>query len=137
MLSTSLHIITPIISGYTTQPWLHSRGRGEHEASCALQHNAHARTTANAGGGFPRQKLESVQVALRSIDTLLFSLSCSSSGGSAPAFSTRSRQVGESPAMLPSAHTACVHMHMGSGGEVGGVDQKENDHAQERGGVRR
>ena len=55
----------------------------------------------------PRQKLERVHVALRSIDTLDDSVSCPSSGISAWLCSTRSLQRGESPAMLPSAHTAC------------------------------
>mmetsp|Transcript_5934 Transcript_5934/g.17654 ORF Transcript_5934/g.17654 Transcript_5934/m.17654 type:complete len:204 (-) Transcript_5934:193-804(-) len=41
------------------------------------------------------------------MDILEFGLSCSRSGRSAAWFSTRSRHSGESPAMLPRAHTAC------------------------------
>mmetsp|Transcript_18048 Transcript_18048/g.46638 ORF Transcript_18048/g.46638 Transcript_18048/m.46638 type:complete len:268 (-) Transcript_18048:483-1286(-) len=64
-------------------------------------------TRSHRGCGLPRQRLESVHVALRSIDIFELGFSCSSSGSSAPWFSTRSRHSGESPAMLPSAHTAC------------------------------
>eukprot|EP00955_Chlamydomonas_euryale_P055338 356110-Chlamydomonas_euryale.AAC.5 len=64
------------------------------------------RTMLKSGGGFPRQKLDSVHVALRSIPILALSFNCSSSGGSELKPSTKSRQRGESPAMLPSAHTA-------------------------------
>ena len=64
-------------------------------------------TSCQLGCGLPRQRFESVHVALRSIDIFEFGLSCSSSGWSAPCVSTRSRHSGESPAMLPSAHTAC------------------------------
>ena len=63
-------------------------------------------TFSKAGCGFPRQKLDSVHVALRSIDTLLLSFSCSNKGASAPLSSTKSRHFGESPAMFPNAHTA-------------------------------
>mmetsp|Transcript_5160 Transcript_5160/g.11211 ORF Transcript_5160/g.11211 Transcript_5160/m.11211 type:complete len:420 (-) Transcript_5160:345-1604(-) len=64
-------------------------------------------TSCQMGCGLPRHKLESVQVALRSIDILEVGCSCSSSGLSAPWQRTRSRHSGESPAMLPRAHTAC------------------------------
>ena len=64
-------------------------------------------TCSKGGCGLPRQKLDSVQVAFRSMDSLLPSLSWSSRGCSAPAPSTWSLHFGESPAMLPSAHTAC------------------------------
>mmetsp|Transcript_48190 Transcript_48190/g.142460 ORF Transcript_48190/g.142460 Transcript_48190/m.142460 type:complete len:427 (+) Transcript_48190:654-1934(+) len=68
-------------------------------------------TSSHRGGGLPRHRLETVQVALRS--KLSFGrlpcpgLSCVTSGGSSWYESTKSRQRGESPAMLPSAHTAC------------------------------
>ncbi len=65
------------------------------------------RACSKGGCGLPRQKLDSVQVALRSIEILESSLSWLSSGTSALLSSTRSRHFGESPAMLPSAHTAC------------------------------
>lgn len=64
-------------------------------------------TSAKFGGGLPRQKLDRVHVAFRSMDSLDPSRSCSSKGWSAPHCSTMSRHLGESPAMLPSAHTAC------------------------------
>ena len=66
------------------------------------------RTSSKSGWGLPRQKFDSVQVALRSMDSLVLSLSCAKSGCSARCPSTRSRHCGESPAMLPSAQTACV-----------------------------
>jgi len=59
------------------------------------------------GPGLPRQKFESVQVALRNIDSFEDSRNWSSKGQSAPASKTRSRYPTESPAMFPSAHTAC------------------------------
>ena len=54
-----------------------------------------------------RQKLDSVNAAFRSMVSLELSCSCASSGRRAPLARTRSRQSGESPAMFPSAHTAC------------------------------
>ena len=66
------------------------------------------RTCTNGGGGLPRQKLDNVQVALRNIDILLPSLSCSSRGCRAFLDSTRSLHWCESPAMFPRAHTACA-----------------------------
>mmetsp|Transcript_11535 Transcript_11535/g.27666 ORF Transcript_11535/g.27666 Transcript_11535/m.27666 type:complete len:254 (-) Transcript_11535:129-890(-) len=65
-------------------------------------------TCSNGGCGFPRQKFDSVHVALRSIEMrVVFGSSCLSSGISALCESTRSRSFAESPAMLPRAHTAC------------------------------
>jgi hypothetical protein len=58
-----------------------STSSSEEEASCASTGSAGA-TMCHAGGGLPRHMLESVQVALRSIDILECGLSCSSSGGS-------------------------------------------------------
>ena len=56
----------------------------------------------------PRHKLESVQVALRSVEMrVVFGSSWRKSGVSTLWLSTSSRIVAESPAMLPSAHTAC------------------------------
>mmetsp|Transcript_11512 Transcript_11512/g.36585 ORF Transcript_11512/g.36585 Transcript_11512/m.36585 type:complete len:278 (+) Transcript_11512:1553-2386(+) len=74
--------------------------------SCASVGRAE-RTVRNSGWGLPRQKLERVQVALRSMESLEFSWSCWRSGPMAPSRRTRSRQLGESPAMFPSAQTAC------------------------------
>mmetsp|Transcript_45701 Transcript_45701/g.148557 ORF Transcript_45701/g.148557 Transcript_45701/m.148557 type:complete len:377 (-) Transcript_45701:232-1362(-) len=74
--------------------------------SCARMGSAPT-TCGHCGWGLPRHRLESVHVALRSIDILDEGCSCSSSGCSAPCVSTRSRHSGESPAMLPSAQTAC------------------------------
>jgi len=71
------------------------------------RHGSAGLTMWNGGCGLPRQKFDSVHVALRSIDTLDDSVSWPSSGMSACVCSTKSRQRGESPAMLPSAHTAC------------------------------
>ena len=66
-----------------------------------------SRTLAKSGTGLPRQKFESVQVALRMKPSLASGTSRRSSGASAPESSTRSRATVPSPAMLPSAHTAC------------------------------
>lgn len=55
----------------------------------------------------PRQKLERVQVAFLSMEILLFSFRMASRGWRAPCWRTKSRQVGESPAIFPSAQTAC------------------------------
>mmetsp|Transcript_2162 Transcript_2162/g.6387 ORF Transcript_2162/g.6387 Transcript_2162/m.6387 type:complete len:248 (+) Transcript_2162:1009-1752(+) len=74
--------------------------------SCASVGSA-GRTVMNSGCGLPRQKFDSVHVALRSIDSFEFSWSCWRSGCIAPSRNTKSRHVGESPAMLPSAQTAC------------------------------
>mmetsp|Transcript_21097 Transcript_21097/g.60192 ORF Transcript_21097/g.60192 Transcript_21097/m.60192 type:complete len:259 (-) Transcript_21097:507-1283(-) len=65
------------------------------------------RTISNAGCGLPLQKLDSVHVAFRSMLSLEFWCSCCSSGCMAPACNTKSRHGGESPAILPRAHTAC------------------------------
>mmetsp|Transcript_159 Transcript_159/g.264 ORF Transcript_159/g.264 Transcript_159/m.264 type:complete len:207 (-) Transcript_159:13-633(-) len=65
------------------------------------------RTMSKSGWGLPRQKLDRVQVAFLSMLNLLPWCNCWSSGCIAPACNTRSRQGGESPAMLPNAHTAC------------------------------
>ena len=63
---------------------------------------------ANCGRGFARHKFESAHVALRFIESgHTLSSSMVSSGASAPAASTLSRVAVVSPAMLPSAHTAC------------------------------
>ena len=72
--------------------------------SCASVGSA-GRTVMNSGCGLPRQKFDSVHVALRSIDSFEFSWSCWRSGCIAPSRNTKSRHVGESPAMLPSAQT--------------------------------
>eukprot|EP00900_Chrysochromulina_parva_P000521 jgi/Chrpa1/1046/Chrysochromulina_OHIO_Genome00008497-RA len=76
------------------------------EMSCASTGSAGA-TMCQAGCGLPRHRLESVQVPRRSIEILDWGFSCSSSGARAWCERTRSRVSGESPAMLPSAHTAC------------------------------
>ena len=62
----------------------------------------------NIGCGFPRQKLERVQVALRSNESRWLSLIQASSGWSAPWLNTKSRHFVESPAIFPSAQTACI-----------------------------
>lgn len=72
--------------------------------SCARVGRA-GRTCSKLGCGFPRQKFESVHVALRSIESLDRSVSCSRRGPMAPCWRTRSRHTGESPAMFPNAHT--------------------------------
>jgi len=64
-------------------------------------------TCSNGGWGLPRQKLERVQVAFLSIDSLAVSVSCASRGMRAPWLSTRSLHFGESPATFPRAQTAC------------------------------
>lgn len=64
-------------------------------------------TCSKGGWGFPRQKLESVQVAFRSMESFEFSFSCDSRGPRALWPRTKSRHLGESPAMFPKAHTAC------------------------------
>mmetsp|Transcript_5148 Transcript_5148/g.14164 ORF Transcript_5148/g.14164 Transcript_5148/m.14164 type:complete len:238 (-) Transcript_5148:218-931(-) len=74
--------------------------------SCASLGRA-GETNSHRGWGLPRQRLLSVHVAFLSMDILEFGLSCSRRGSSAPWLSTRSRHSGESPAMLPRAHTAC------------------------------
>ena len=83
--------------------------RCEARAACLGKPSSHEVLTCSKGGGgcFPRQKLDSVQVALRSMDSLVLSLSCSRRGARAPLSSTRSLHWAESPAMLPRAHTAC------------------------------
>mmetsp|Transcript_97724 Transcript_97724/g.304747 ORF Transcript_97724/g.304747 Transcript_97724/m.304747 type:complete len:285 (-) Transcript_97724:2-856(-) len=64
-------------------------------------------THSKGGGGLPRQKLESVQQALRIMETFSEVLSTVMTGCRPPLWSTRSRKLGESPAMLPRAQTAC------------------------------
>ncbi len=83
------------------------RGCGEHYAT---QMTLQVILTCSKGGGgcFPRQKLDSVQVALRSMESLVLSLSCSRRGARAPLSSTRSLHWAESPAMFPRAQTACI-----------------------------
>mmetsp|Transcript_15658 Transcript_15658/g.27075 ORF Transcript_15658/g.27075 Transcript_15658/m.27075 type:complete len:257 (+) Transcript_15658:2072-2842(+) len=66
-----------------------------------------ARVSWKDGAGLPRQKLDSVHVALRSMLIFEFSVSCSNKGVSALKLRTKSRHLGESPAMLPNAQTAC------------------------------
>ena len=75
------------------------------ETSCVSTGSAGA-TMCQAGCGLPRHRLESVQVPRRTIEILDWGFSCSSSGARAWCERTRSRHSGESPAMLPSAHTA-------------------------------
>mmetsp|Transcript_21094 Transcript_21094/g.42842 ORF Transcript_21094/g.42842 Transcript_21094/m.42842 type:complete len:229 (+) Transcript_21094:1541-2227(+) len=66
------------------------------------------RTCSNGGCGLPLQKFDSVHVALRSIEMrVVLGSSWRRSGISALCESTRSRSLALSPAMLPSAHTAC------------------------------
>jgi hypothetical protein len=66
------------------------------------------RTSSKSGWGLPRQKFDKVQVASRRMLTLDFFLfNWFSNGCIAPACKTRSRHGGESPAMVPSATTAC------------------------------
>mmetsp|Transcript_25248 Transcript_25248/g.71355 ORF Transcript_25248/g.71355 Transcript_25248/m.71355 type:complete len:235 (-) Transcript_25248:259-963(-) len=65
------------------------------------------RTISKSGAGLPRQKFERVQVALRFMVSLQSGVICWRRAGRAPHWRTRSRQELESPAMLPSAHTAC------------------------------
>lgn len=72
--------------------------------SCASVGSA-GRTCSKLGCGFPLQKLDSVHVALRSIDSFDLSVSCWRSGPMAPCWRTKSRHTGESPAMFPKAHT--------------------------------
>lgn len=64
-------------------------------------------TSSNSGWGLPRQKLDNVQVAFLSIESLELSLSWARRGCSALCSRTMSRHTGESPAMFPSAQTAC------------------------------
>lgn len=66
-------------------------------------------TCSNEGCGLPLQKLESVQVAFRNIDSLACSFNWDSKGTKAPWLRTRSRHLGESPATFPKAHTAYTH----------------------------
>jgi hypothetical protein len=64
-------------------------------------------TNAQFGCGFfPRQKLDNVQAALRTIEILVESSNIFNKGGSTPASKTKSRHCGLSPAMLPNAQTA-------------------------------
>lgn len=84
--------------------------------SCAKVGSA-GRTCSKLGCGLPRQKFDRVQVALRSIDSFDRSVSCWSRGPIAPCWRTRSRHTGESPAMLPSAHTCSQRKkNVGGGG---------------------
>ena len=69
-----------------------------------------SRTLPRSGRGLPRQKFESVQVALRMKPSVASGTSKRSSGASAPESSTTSRAAVPSPAMLPSAHAACSRM---------------------------
>lgn len=65
-------------------------------------------TVCQSGWGvFPRQKLLSVHVAFLSMLSLRLSPRRLMSGRRAPAWRTKSRQGGLSPAMFPSAQTAC------------------------------
>lgn len=56
-------------------------------------------------------------MAFLSIESLWFSFNSASRGGKAPARRTKSRQRGESPAMLPNAHTLIVSCHLQWGGK--------------------
>ncbi len=72
----------------------------------------HATTTyisywSKGGCGLPRQKLLSVHVALRNMVVFEFSVNCCMSGRKAPDANTISRHSAESPAIFPSAQTAC------------------------------
>mmetsp|Transcript_94129 Transcript_94129/g.186614 ORF Transcript_94129/g.186614 Transcript_94129/m.186614 type:complete len:270 (-) Transcript_94129:40-849(-) len=64
-------------------------------------------THSKGGGGLPRQKLESVQVELRIMETFSDVDNSMITGLRPPLCRTKSRKLGESPAMLPSAQTAC------------------------------
>ena len=66
-----------------------------------------AATVARAGWGLPRQKLDSAQTVLRSMEMLAGCSTFWSSGGRAPHWSTWSRSSAPSPAMLPRHHAAC------------------------------
>jgi hypothetical protein len=66
------------------------------------------RTCSKSGGGlFPRQRFDKVHVAFRIIPTALPSVIRSRSGAKMCCERTMSRHSAESPAMFPSAHTAC------------------------------
>mmetsp|Transcript_97848 Transcript_97848/g.232984 ORF Transcript_97848/g.232984 Transcript_97848/m.232984 type:complete len:200 (-) Transcript_97848:192-791(-) len=64
-------------------------------------------THSKGGGGLPRQRLDKVQVAFRIIEVFSESRKTVITGCRPPLCRTRSRKLGESPAMFPSAQTAC------------------------------
>mmetsp|Transcript_19453 Transcript_19453/g.52937 ORF Transcript_19453/g.52937 Transcript_19453/m.52937 type:complete len:461 (-) Transcript_19453:128-1510(-) len=84
------------VSTSTSEEWMRC-------ASVASAGDTHSK----GGGGLPRQKFERVQQALRIMETFSEVLRTVMTGCRPPLCSTRSRKFGESPAMLPSAHTAC------------------------------
>mmetsp|Transcript_98287 Transcript_98287/g.256776 ORF Transcript_98287/g.256776 Transcript_98287/m.256776 type:complete len:249 (-) Transcript_98287:591-1337(-) len=64
-------------------------------------------THSSGGGGLPLHKLLNVHVAFRINETLEVSLMILMIGFKPPLCSTRSRKLGQSPAMLPKAQVAC------------------------------
>merc|ERR1740129_1092069 len=73
-------------------------------------------THSRGGGGFPLQRFESVHVAFRKSDGLPVSPTILIIGFRPPLCKTKSRKLGQSPAMLPSAQTACSRTS--SSGEI-------------------
>lgn len=63
-------------------------------------------TCSNEGCGLPLQKFDNVQVAFLNIESFACSLNCASNGTKAPWPRTKSRHLGESPAIFPNAQTA-------------------------------
>lgn len=64
-------------------------------------------TSSKGGRGSNLQKMESVQVTMRSMESSAFSLSCDSRGPSALWLRTKSRHSEDSEAVFPRARTAC------------------------------
>jgi len=124
------------------QPSASTSSSVEEESSCASTGSA-GDTMLHAGWGLPRHRLESVQVALRSIDSLESVPKSWRSGERAPCVSTRSRHSGESPAMLPSAHIACAgdgepqrrEEEEAQRGEGGAEEATQRRRRREKGGV--
>lgn len=78
--------------------------------NCTLQNRA--QTWSMGGSGFPLQRMDKVHVAILSMESLECSFNWASSGMNAPLQRTRSRYLGESAAILPNAHTACISKWM-------------------------
>lgn len=62
-------------------------------------------TWSNGGWGFPLQRLDRVQAAFTSIESLAPSFNCNSKEGRGPCPRTISRHLGESPDIFPNAQT--------------------------------
>mmetsp|Transcript_110252 Transcript_110252/g.311031 ORF Transcript_110252/g.311031 Transcript_110252/m.311031 type:complete len:289 (+) Transcript_110252:466-1332(+) len=64
-------------------------------------------THSSGGGGFPRQRLLRAHVAFLVMEIFSELLNTCMMGTRPPLCKTKSRKLAESPAILPSAHTAC------------------------------